>query len=96
MILPSPCDPRQSTQIRARFFITALRPTVYFRVLPKHDDLSLTRAEGLFGICMQGALNAVHVRKSDVNASSVWFHEDALDLDKSLEDGADVNLDGVW
>jgi hypothetical protein len=96
VILPSPCGPRQSIQIRAKFFITALRPVVYFRVLPKHDDLSPTHAEVLFGICMQGALNAVRGRKNDVNASSVRFHEDVLDLDKSLEDGADVDLDGVW
>jgi hypothetical protein len=69
---------------------------VYFRVLPKHDDLSPTHPEGLFGICMQGALNAVRVRKTDVTASSVRLHEDALDFDKSLENRADVDLDGVW
>jgi hypothetical protein len=67
-----------------------------FCVLPKYDDLSPTHTEGLFGICMQGALNVVRVRKNDVNASSVRFHEDALDFDKSLEDRADVDLDGVW
>jgi hypothetical protein len=96
MILPSPCGPGQSIQIHARFFITALRPVVYFRVLPKHDDLSSTHTEGLFGICMQGALNAVRVRKNDVGASSIRLHESALDFDKSLEDRADVDIDGVW
>jgi hypothetical protein len=96
VILPSPCGPRQSIQIRARFFITALRPAFYFRVLPKHDDLLPTHPEGPFGIHMQGTLNAVRVRKNDINASSVRLHEDGLDFDKSLEDGADVDLDGVW
>jgi hypothetical protein len=43
-----------------------------------------------------GTLNAVRVRKNDVTASSVRLQEDALDFDKSLEDGADVDLDGVW
>ena len=61
-ILPSLCGPPLSIHIRARFFITAFRPAVYFR--EKYDDLSLTHAEGLFGICMQGALNAVRVRKN--------------------------------
>jgi hypothetical protein len=96
MILPSLCGPRQSIQIHARFFITSVHPADYFRVLPKHDDLSLTHAEGLFGICMQGTLNAVRIHKNDVSASSVRLHEGALDFDKSLEDGADVDIDGVW
>ena len=34
--------------------------------------------------------------KNDVGASSDRWREDALGLDKSLEDGADVGLDGVW
>lgn len=53
VILPSPRGPQQSIRIRAKFFFTALRPAVYFRVLPKIDDLSPTHLEGLFGICMQ-------------------------------------------
>jgi len=36
------------------------------------------------------------ISKNDVSASSVRLHEDALDPDKSLEDGADVGLDEVW
>jgi len=45
---------------------------------------------------MQGVLIAVRVRKNDIGASSVWLHEDALDLYRSLEDGAEGDLDGVW
>jgi hypothetical protein len=37
----------------------------------------------------------MHV-KCDVWISSIWLHEDALDPDKSLDDGVDVGLDGVW
>jgi hypothetical protein len=70
-------------------------PRGLFSCISEHDNLSLTHAEGLFGICIQGALNAVCVRKNDISASSVRLHEGALDFDKSLEDGADVDLDGV-
>jgi hypothetical protein len=47
---------------------------------------------------MQSGLNVVRIHKNDVSTSSVRLHEDALDVDKSLEDGADVGLglDGVW
>jgi hypothetical protein len=38
----------------------------------------------------------MRVCKNDIDASSVWLHKDALDLDRSLEDGAQVDLDGVW
>jgi hypothetical protein len=74
----------------------SLPSAVYFRVLPKHDDLSPTHAERLFRICMQGAPNAVRVHTIDVSASSVRLHEDVLHLEKSVEDRVDVDLDGVW
>jgi hypothetical protein len=45
---------------------------------------------------MQAAPNAVLVRTNDVSASSIWLHEDALHLEKSVEDRVDVDLDGVW
>ena len=95
MILPSPCGPRRITYIHARFFITTLRPTVYFRVLSKHEDLSPMHEEGLFGICVQGVLNVVRGRKNDISASSILLHEDALDLNKSLQDGTDVGLNSI-
>ena len=45
---------------------------------------------------MQGVLNAVYIRKTDSDAFFVRLYEYARDLAKTLEDGADVGLDGVW
>ena len=40
------------------------RAAVHILVLPKHDDLLPQHAKRLLGICMQGARNAVYVRKT--------------------------------
>jgi hypothetical protein len=45
---------------------------------------------------MQGALDVVDVRKSDVRAPSTWTYEYTLYLYKAPQDGADVGLEGVW
>jgi len=52
--------------------------------------------EGLLGIRMQGAPNAMDVRKDDVRAPSVRLYEYAFDLSETLEDGADVGLERIW
>jgi hypothetical protein len=44
--------------------IIALSPVVQILVLPKHDDLLPQHAKSLLGICIQCALNAMHVRKT--------------------------------
>jgi hypothetical protein len=44
--------------------IIALRPAVRIHVFPKHDDLLPQHAKWLLGINIQGALNAIHVRKT--------------------------------
>ena len=40
--------------------------------------------------------NAIHVRENEIRAHSVQPQEDAIELDKPLEDGVDVGLGGVW
>ena len=45
---------------------------------------------------MQGALDIVDVRKSNVRAPSTWVCKYTLHLSKAPQDGADVDLEGVW
>jgi len=98
--LPSRRGPRCSIRICIRIrdrLIIALRPAVLIlRFLPKYCDLSSTHVHGLLGICIQGTLNAIHVRKNDVRVSYIGLDDYTLDLAKPMEDGADVGFDGVW
>lgn len=63
------------------------------RVLSKHDPDGLPpgHAEELLNVCMENALSAM-----DVRTPSVRVNKDALDLAKTLQDGADVGLKGAW
>lgn len=63
--------------------------------LSEHDDLLSSHKEWLLRICVQGALYPLHIRKYDVCAGPVRTHDDALDLAKLLENGADVRLEGA-
>lgn len=75
----------------------ALRPAVRVLVLPKHDDLLPQHAKRLLDICMQGALSAVHVRKTTpARLPSLYEYTVMHDLTKMLEDGMDVGCDGIW
>src|SRR5882757_1793471 len=44
--------------------IVALRPAVCIHVFEKHGDLLPQHAKRPLGICIQGALNVIHVRKT--------------------------------
>jgi hypothetical protein len=90
------CYSHWRIHIRARLFVTALRATV--RVLPKHDDLPPTHAEGLLGTCMYCNVRLTPWTSTKTTSARIppGCTKMRLTSPKRWKTGADVGRESVW